>query len=263
MTLNQESNETNGVVVVTAHREGDLLIRCVDSLRRSSSSVELSPEVLVLLDNPDHVTVGICELMKVRYEIHNVSDVARLRNFALDNLNKRPFIVFIDADDWVSDNYFSELYRTMQETPSALILVPKFRIHIFEKFPALGLGFRQFNSKSKSLIKVSRITSLWGSNIVIREPARFGLRYPLEIDGFLFEDWWLMRKALEAGLIVETFGGTYYYFQKLSSSRRRQQSDAMRGNQVTASPGVKPEAARKLAALGLLALQWLGYLINK
>ena len=224
--------------------------------------MEEVPDIVLYLDNPDRETISACLRGNASFEVHQVGDVAILRNLALDRLRGRPFIVFIDADDWISEDYFQNLIRTMKARPEIGILVPEIRMHVFQNFPFLRIGFRQFVSNSVKLARLSRITSLYGSNIVIHGPKHFTLRYPQESDGFLFEDWWFICKVLESGMPIETFSGTHYYFQKSEGSRRRHHLDVMREKDKFLTPGLHPEIMRRQVALGLLAFQWLAHIVK-
>ena len=104
-------------VIIPVYNAEKYLRRCLESFKISHN---LMIQIILINDGSNDGSKEICERFKNRYPdqvicIHKKNaGVSAARNDGL-KMAKGKYVVFIDADDYVSDNYVDEIYRMTLE----------------------------------------------------------------------------------------------------------------------------------------------------
>lgn len=94
--------------VVLAKNEEKNIVECLGSL-------SFCDEVLVVDDNSDDRTVELAKKNGAKVVEHTVTDFASQRNYALD-LAKGEWVLFVDADERVTDELKKEIQRAVMQS---------------------------------------------------------------------------------------------------------------------------------------------------
>lgn len=116
-------------VIITAHNEGLLGHKTIRSVLRALEEVESKHEIIINLDKPDSETKKYFK----RYENQagfvvtesSCGDTGGGRNAAIKHA-KGKYVIFLDADDLVSKNYFSGMLKVMKATNEEVLVHPQY-----------------------------------------------------------------------------------------------------------------------------------------
>lgn len=100
--------------VLNVHREGRLLMPTLRSLGLAKERAEQAGgqvEIIVVADNPDDVTLSMCEAWEAADALYviNERDVGRARSFGIARSRHR-WIFFHDGDDLFSSNVYAAIF---------------------------------------------------------------------------------------------------------------------------------------------------------
>jgi len=99
------------IVVPIFNTEAEMLRNCIKSIRKQTFS---DFELILIDDGSLNEVADLCDLIAEddnRIAVYHKRNegVSVARNFGID-ISKAPYITFIDADDWIEDNYLEILY---------------------------------------------------------------------------------------------------------------------------------------------------------
>ncbi len=109
-------------IIITAHKEGDLLlptfISAQDSVTKLKMEFDVNIDVLIYLDNPDSVTLSVAQELSTKFSTRlingNNGDPGLSRNQAISNC-KNDYIALLDGDDLWSENWLHSVYSDISE----------------------------------------------------------------------------------------------------------------------------------------------------
>ena len=108
-------------VILPTYRPGEYIWQCLDSLLRQTMPHDLYEVIIVLngCNEPYNSRLsayisGVGGKMLIRYVQTNQSGVSNARNIGL-SLACGEYIAFVDDDDWLSDNYLTNLYNIARQ----------------------------------------------------------------------------------------------------------------------------------------------------
>ena len=185
------------LVCITAHREGELLHDALKFAENISKHPDFSSDVLVTLDRADEETLGVARRSPFRTELLDFGDVGLVRNHVLGtHFISHKFVLFLDGDDWCSIDWVISVLGGDKFGTVRSIYTPKYRVLCWQN-SKYGLVFRQPNSLPGAQFpgKLLEITNLWSSCVMIPKHLRRELRYRVQNDGFVNEDWWMNYDA--------------------------------------------------------------------
>lgn len=254
------TRETVPVAVVVASRNyGHYLRDCLESVLRQ----EPAPAEIIYVDNASTDTsIAIARSCGVRIAAVSAKPVnicaCRNRGAAL---TKQPFIIFLDADDWLTDGYVKKMHDVISHQRRVGVAWPQ--IETFGLIPRKGHSYK--GQGYYSLLRQNHIdtTSIW---------RRAALE---EVGGWnywpIFEDWELALRIVEQGwLIIEATGVwihkrshagslTANSFQ-ISETRESVYQEILRCRPMTIftpfGPGAPPHRERYFDMLNTLGLKW-------
>lgn len=115
-------------VIIPVYKAQDTLKRCVDSLLIQNHA---DAEIILVNDGSPDDCGKICEEYaakhsQVKYIAKENGGVSSARNAGLDAASGT-YITFVDSDDYVADNYFAEIDKTLAEYDWDYILFSTFK----------------------------------------------------------------------------------------------------------------------------------------
>lgn len=214
--------------VVTAHSEGQLLIRSIENAIQIQNELGGTAEVtpLVTIDSADELTSEIALSSGIEVITFNFRDVGAVRNWILRNLSAEyEATVFLDGDDTTDSKWLKSAIRFVGSARQPLLASPKSRVVHYQGVIGRNITFRQPNAadKTKFWLSLISITNLWHSCVLFNSKAAEILSYPLENQGVLFEDWALNRHAISLRIPHLSFGGKVHYYRREKSRLRLHQ----------------------------------------
>lgn len=126
----RDDNQTVISIIIPAYNSGGSIKRCLDSITNQNTD---SAEVIIINDGSVDNTESICsEYVKNFNNIHLISisnsGVSAARNTGIEK-SKGKYIAFVDADDYVANDYIDTMLLTaerMQSTQSELAIFSHF-----------------------------------------------------------------------------------------------------------------------------------------
>lgn len=192
-------------VIVTAHHEGRLAHRTVQSLYSSVKYAKekgLATEIIVVLDRPDENTIGyFSQYGKPELIIKTVDfgDPGLSRNYGI-TASSGKYIAFLDADNLFGADWLYKAFIYLEDNRDKEIVAhPEYHI-IFE---AKNLVWRQLSSSDADCHLENLIEfNYWDTVCVARRDIL--LKYPYaittQVSGFGFEDWHFNCDTLADGI---------------------------------------------------------------
>lgn len=103
-------------VIIPVYKAENTIHRCLDSLLNQPHE---STEIILINDGSPDTSGEICKEYaekhpEIRYIEKENGGVSTARNMGLD-IAQGEYVVFVDSDDWVYDNYFSTIHRLLSE----------------------------------------------------------------------------------------------------------------------------------------------------
>lgn len=207
-------------IIVPVYNTNNTLKRCVESLLNQNFNFF---NIILIDDGSTDGSSSICDYYSsfkniIVYHIKN-GGIANARNFGL-KVSMSKYIMFVDSDDWVSDNFLKEAFDFMQSTQND--------IGIFGYY--YSLGNKQINKAHYSYykrihIRLSKEEAIKGLlddtignyawNKIYKRKVITGIEYPVGKD---FEDLATMYKIFENADHIGVLNKyLYYYFQREDS----------------------------------------------
>ena len=110
-------------IIIPYYKTKEYTIELLDQLKEQITN---EVEVLVIDDGTDDMLPYIKNTTIYRLE-KNSGNASRPRNVGLDNA-KGEYITFIDSDDYVSNNYISEILKAIEKRPDIIFLSWKSKV---------------------------------------------------------------------------------------------------------------------------------------
>ncbi|BDZ45893.1 glycosyltransferase [Naasia aerilata] len=207
-------------VVVTAHREGRLLRPTLRSIRAALAALSGDTvELLLVCDNADARTLAEAQRWRdlpdlpfpVRiHEVH-LGESGASRNAGAREATGE-FVAFVDGDDLVSANYFSEALRLLRAADTPTIVHPEYILN----FGARSLLWRAESTRRHDISYRDLMRhNLWPSSAVTRRSVYLEHPYrslPPEA-GYGPEDWIWNIDTSAAGITHDLAPDTVFFYR--------------------------------------------------
>ncbi len=110
-------------VIIPVYNCEKYIVRCVQSLLHQ---IGKNDEIIILDDGSTDLSYNKClETFKSDYRVRIIkkenSGVSDTRNLGIEKA-KGKYILFIDADDWVSDGYINSIYKIINNNPEIQLI---------------------------------------------------------------------------------------------------------------------------------------------
>lgn len=210
-------------IVITAHNEGTLIAKCVESCRRALRQAEgyfSSSEIMIVCDRPTPKTAELANLLVERQLVSVVyttdfGDPGMARNAGVNSALGH-FVVFVDGDDLINQNYL-KAFLLRSGRAEKMFLRPQMVLTFGEEKAFL----LQFDSHLITNNEVMIYSNPWAMPVFGRREDFIAL--PFEGDdkanGFSHEDWEWNLKVLGSGYHFEAVDDAIYFARRRRGSR--------------------------------------------
>ena len=178
-------------IIIPLYNKENFIKKCIASLLHQSYK---NIEIIVINDgSTDNSTRIMSQISNKKLFLYNISNggVSHARNFGISKA-KGKYIVFVDADDYVSENYIESLIRAKEDNVEYVVMGRK---DVF-KDKIVDVGLQEYSGAIESLPEEYYVNgfchSVWGKlfikeiidvynikfpNINISEDSYFNLEY--------------------------------------------------------------------------------------
>lgn len=184
-------------VIIPTFKPGNYIFECLDSIKNQTICKDYF-EVIIVLNGPKYPYydmllkyVETSRILNIQILYTELSGVSNARNLALDNILSR-YVVFMDDDDIVTENYLEFLYKDVDDNIIAVSNLRTFR----DNLNVLGddyisRSFRKLKYDQKYNIFKYRgfLSCVWGKIIPVKiiGKYRFNRNYKIGEDSlFIF-----------------------------------------------------------------------------
>lgn len=206
-------------IIVPVFNVEKYLSRCIDSLLAQTYS---NIEILLIDDGSTDNSSDICDEYADKYVnvcvYHKINGgLSDARNYGIQRATGE-YINFVDSDDWIDDDYITNLYEAMNKTGSQLAVsrlkktsskkkpVKKKKYRIYESRSGLSKIFYQKKYDTSASGKLFRISDFVDNNIFFPK-------------GLLYEDLATIYKVfLKIEKVVFVNSEDYHYFDERKGS---------------------------------------------
>lgn len=208
-------------VIVPVYNVSPYLEKCLDSILKQTFT---DWELLLIDDGSSDDSGTICDQFSEKDQRITVfhqpnSGVSSARNRGIKEV-KGDWIAFIDADDWVDNNYLEELYKGTKEENTCLVCMGYSLV--YENPAKISRGFIA-ERKSNNMTFLEKMlcyeTSGWCIYAKLYSKSKMGdVRFDESLriaEDMLFNTEYLLSAD---GLVVEIPYCCYYYFQREGSA---------------------------------------------
>lgn len=210
-------------VIIPVHNGEKYIGRCIDSLIKQEFS---NWELIVIDDGSTDNTVKICQTyssLDFRIKIYSQVNqgVSAARNHGLQ-LAQGKYIAFVDADDWVSNDYLETLVHILKNNNAELSVAGYIEVRNLVEFESRNVDEKttiqrmQGNDLLNSLYNTTQSGYLWNKLFVTNIIKENNLTFEKEIT--VWEDMlFCFRYMLKIKSMVVTNRVVYAYFQNSDS----------------------------------------------
>lgn len=230
-------------VIITAHDEGFILARTLQSVALAARLVRSAFEVIVHLDKATTETSEIAQKYcieerfrddigderKVQCRVfeNEFGDVGEARNFAAQQA-RGEYLFFIDGDDLISENYITSILKVLESSDKKIVASPEYCIefHDTEKTGAI-LRMADSGSREHDAFMLFSV-NLWVVAIAGRREIFLEHPYIRSINGYGHEDYALNIELTSAGIKHLVAPETVYFYRRKDHSRQNLHNTSMR-----------------------------------
>lgn len=225
-------------VIVPVYNVEQYLIRCVDSIRRQTYK---NLEIILVDDGSPDRCPEMCEQIKaldsrVKVVHKKNGGLGFARNSGLDTATGE-YVVFIDSDDWISEDHIENLYRAANDTSADAVIgshttaAPdgtfyrhsvKIEPRVYEDHEirdkiVLPLIGAELSYPQDVQLNSSSCMNLYNRNVIEKANIRFrSEREAVSEDMYYNVDFFCNAKRVA---VIDEAG--YFYFQNFSSITRK------------------------------------------
>lgn len=222
MKLNEKKIDLT--VVVTAHHEGLIAHKTMRSVFAGLEKIAkdgYTYEIIVHIDNGDAETIKYFERYKedgrVRIFENKFGDTGPSRNYAVRE-SRGEFVAFMDGDDLISDNWFSEAVKMLKAAEGEIVVHPEAILTFGVEQPnVLTLQRDSFDLEKDTMILLGE--NRWCSVLVAKRTTLLKIPYKVMDAGYGHEDYVFNIEAMQHGVLHKIAKRTVLFYRRSQSSR--------------------------------------------
>lgn len=222
MKLNEKKIDLT--VVVTTHHEGLVAHKTMQSIFAGLEKLTKDGyvyEVIVHIDDGDAETIKYFERYKkdegVRIFGNKFGDTGPSRNYAVQKA-RGEFVAFMDGDDLISDNWFSEAVRMLKVAEGEIVVHPEAILTFgIEQPNILTLQRDSFDLEKDTMILLGE--NRWCSVLVARKTTLLKIPYRVMDAGYGHEDYVFNIEAMQRGVLHKIAKRTVLFYRRSQGSR--------------------------------------------
>ena len=173
-------------MIIPYYKNHNLLIRCLDSIKNQKKYLDIT-EVILINDNPNDIS-------EIKHQLKNITLIKNRRNLGPGlsrnkgiNIAKGKYLIFIDSDDFIKNNYLKEIY-----------------LFVFNKnYDVITLNKKKINNFNKNIIMENYISASIDTSVI----------YSIFNKSFLLDNKILFKRGLHEDIL---FMYKVYLFSKKS-----------------------------------------------
>lgn len=209
-------------IIITAHNEGLLAHKTMRSVERALEQVEGSYEVIINLDRPDDETKKYFEKYNDRknYVVtqSDCGDTGGARNHAIKQAEGK-YVIFMDADDLVSKNYFSGILEVLESTREEVMVYPQYCL----AFEDCGDNYtlQELQEASNTDYDIMKLFGRhrWISSVGGQRKTFLEHPYIRDKDGFGHEDYALIIELAGLGIEQRVAKNAVHFYRRRAGSQ--------------------------------------------
>lgn len=210
-------------VIITAHNEGEVLHATIRSVQRALRQVKEEVEIILHLDSATEETQRAAEeyhnTREVKVLENSFGDVGPARNFAAA-VAKGEFLFFVDGDDLVSQGYFAEMLKILEENPEAVVSPEIMAEFDLRQRRGAILRMESSGTKAEQAFLLFSI-NCWTVAIAGRRQIFLEHRYIESKNGYGHEDYALNIELAAAGIPHLVAPRAIYFYRRKQVSREK------------------------------------------
>jgi len=208
-------------VIITASSEGILAHKTILSVLGALKNVGVSYEIIIAIDNGTEETKAYfsryADDKHYRIIENGFKDVGESRNSAIERA-KGEFVFLLDADDLISDDYFTKGLEVLEKTEQETVVHPEYCL-TFEDCGARCVLQRMgesFSQEKDTFLLLSR--NRWVSALGGQRKTFLKHPYISTAKGYGHEDYALNIALTEAGVKHRVARNTVYFYRRKQTS---------------------------------------------
>ena len=239
-------------VIIPVYNVSEYIDRCVESLLSQTYS---NIEIILINDGSNDNSSEVCHRLsdlhedKIRVIDQENKGVSAARNAGLD-IATGEYIAFVDADDWVSEDYLEKLYTAIIENDADLASCGFTKWHNEDKqkkyiYPNPGTYNKYEFYQEMHLNQVLLWVTMYRKSIIEEKNLRFDTQLRRMEDGCFVAEY-----CTYCDKFVTIPEHLYYYYQREGSAINQYHHSTILGVERTAYIIEKLEAAYKRSEIG-------------
>ena len=211
-------------IVVTAHQEGFLLHKALNSVFRATEELEknkISYEVIVHIDKGDEKTVNVVKnhpfTKRIRLLRNSFGSLSQSRNYAASVANGK-YVTFLDGDDYVSKNWFLVAIGILKKRKDDCVVYPEAIVDFRNDSNKHVLVFqKEYTGEDEDFLTLLS-GNCWASVVMAKKKVFLDTPYLLMDKGYCYEDYAFNVQTLEKKIPHLIAPGTLFFYRKQGTS---------------------------------------------
>lgn len=218
-------------LVITAHDEGLLAHKTMLSVFKSLEGISCEYEIIIHIDKGSPETEDYFDRYstdcRVRIFRNSFGDAGAARNFCAQRA-KGKYLFFTDADDLLSENYFSTMLFALKKAKGDVVVHPEYNISFWDDRFLVWKTVAPRSQDEAAFLLFSH--NQWPSSCGAKRTIFLEHPYILTERGFGHEDYALNIELAASGVKHETVKNTITFYRQKAQSLLRS-NDANRATQ--------------------------------
>lgn len=196
-------------IVIPVYNGQDTIEKCIDSVLHQ---ISLDSEIIVVDDGSTDKTNEICSIIcsydnRVKLISKENGGVSSARNVGIEVASGK-YIMFIDGDDIVSDNYFDSFLQKMSQVDDKVFVLSRIATHYLEDNKVVIEGT---NLEDGKYLRTDKLVDVWNEHLWNSPVNKIYLRKILIGNNIRFDgeirigEDWLFNNAYVRALKPQTF----------------------------------------------------------
>lgn len=208
-------------VVITAHSEGILAHKTILSVRKALEKVPDPYEIVVHIDNGTPETLRYFVHYKkdkiIRVFKNKFGDLGLSRNFAVKKARGK-FVLFLDADDLISENYISAMLQILKRRKREVTVGPQYCLSFEDCLGKFSLQELPNSTTREENAKLLFGVNPWISSLAGQRKTFLEQPYSASGNGFGHEDYALNLELMQKNIPHISAPNTVHLYRRRPNS---------------------------------------------
>ena len=208
-------------IIITAHDEGILAHKTLLSVQKALETVSDAYEIIIHIDKGTPETLRYFKRYRKNpiYHIYQnqFGDLGLSRNFAVGKAQGK-YVLFLDADDLISENYISAMWRMLRRRKSEVIVSPQYCLCFEDCLGKFSLQELPKSTTREEMAKLLFGINPWISSVAGQRKIFLEHPYPATVGGFGHEDYALNIELTRANIPRVIAPNAVYFYRRRPDS---------------------------------------------